>query len=83
MANADSTTRPSQPSFDDRDPEGALISAANLDGALGEIRLAIEKVSCLELQGALCAILAEAAKLAGVLEWLGEGLLVLPERGAE
>ncbi len=84
MAKPNSTTPPSQPSPPEiGSTEWALIAASHLNGATSALLLAIEKVPCLELRAALCAALVEVAKLAGVLEWLGEELLVLAEGGAE
>ncbi len=83
MAKPDSTTPPSQSTSNSIPAAWALICSSHLNGATSALLLAIETVPCLELRAALCSVLIEVAKLWGVFEYLGEGLLVVAEGGAE
>jgi hypothetical protein len=83
VADANSTTPPSLPSSPRADgPEWALVCASRLNAGLDEVRSALGPASTPEVRDTLGGVLVEVAKLTGVLEWLGEGLLVLPEGGA-
>ncbi len=83
MAKPDSTTPPNQPSSNSIPPDWALIFSSHLNGAASALQLAVERVPSFELRGSLCSALVEVAKLWGVLEYLGEELVVLPEGGIQ
>ncbi len=92
MANADPTTTPSpdQPrraacstAQEAEAGEWALLPGAHLNAALGEFFATFSKADLPpEIRDALLRLLVEAAKIVGVLEWLGEGLVVLPQAEA-